>query len=97
MFQNKMRALLRPWWTVLGHTIFGVEGDIHLPLLGAQQSLGHLGHGRPLGVRSIQEAAGTRLLHDLSACVPAHATKGVVAEDDGTVFHTSICDDELAI
>ena len=77
-------------------TIFLVEVDLHLPLLRPQQSLGHLGDGQPLGVRSVQEVACARLLHDLGTCVTTHAAEAIVAEDDGAVLHPCVGDDELA-
>lgn len=78
-------------------TFFGVQAHLHSPLLGPQQSFGHLGHRRPLGVRSVQEAAGAWLLHHLGPQVAAHLTEGVIAEDDGAVLHLRVGDDELAI
>lgn len=79
------------------HTVSGVEGHLHLPLLRPQQRLGHLGHGGPPGARAVQEAAGARLLHDLATRVPAHGAEGVVAEDDGAVLHARIGNDELPV
>lgn len=78
-------------------TFLGVQAHLHPPLLGSQQSFGHLGHRRPLGVRSVQEAAGARLLHHLSPQVAAHLAEGIVAEDDGAVLHLRVGDDELSI
>lgn len=46
---------------------------------------------------SVQEAAGTRLLHHLSPGVTAHPTEGIVAEDDGAVLHLRVGDNKLAI
>lgn len=46
---------------------------------------------------SVQEAAGTRLLHHLSPGVTAHPTEGIVAEDDGAVLHLRVGDDKLSI
>ena len=48
-------------------------------------------------MRSVQEAAGTGLLHDLSTGVTTHPTEGVITEDDGTVLHLCIGDDKLTI
>lgn len=78
-------------------TIFSVEAYLHPPLLRSQQSFSHLGHGWPLGVRSIHEAAGAGLLHHLRSGVAAHPAEGVVTEDDSTVLHLRIGDDELSI
>lgn len=78
-------------------TFFGVQAHLHSPLLGSQQSFGHLGHRWPLGVWSVQEAAGARLLHHLSPQVAAHLAEGIVAEDDGAVLHLRVGDDELSI
>lgn len=79
------------------HTIFSVEANLHPPLLCSQQSFSHLGHRRPLGVRSIQKATGAGLLHHLGSGVTAHPTEGVITEDDCTVFHLRVGDDELSI
>lgn len=48
-------------------------------------------------MRPVQEAAGAGLLHNLGTRVAAHATEGVVAENNGTVFHTCVGDDELTV
>lgn len=46
---------------------------------------------------SVQEAAGTRLLHHLSPGVTTHPTEGIVAEDDGAVLHLRVGDNKLSI
>lgn len=46
---------------------------------------------------SVQEAAGTRLLHHLSPGVTAHPAEGVITEDDGAVLHLRVGDNKLSI
>lgn len=83
--------------TIKTLTVLAVVGDLHLALLGAQQRLGHLGHGVPAGALAVQEVAGARLLHDVRPGEARHLAEAVVAVDDGTVLHAGISDDELLI
>lgn len=92
--QTPLKSL---WHTVFSFpTVFAVKVDLHFPLLRPQQGLRHLSDGQSLGVRSIQEVARARLLHDLSARVTTHVAEAIVAEDDGAVLDSCIGYDELA-
>lgn len=78
-------------------TVLAVVGDLHLALLGAQESLGHLGHGVPAGELAVQEVARARPLHDIRPGEARHLAEAVVAVDDGAVLHAGIGDDEFLI
>lgn len=72
-------------------------GDLHLALLGAQQRLGHLGHGVPVGELAVQEVAGARLLHDVRPGEARHLAEAVITVDDSAVLHPGIGYDEFLI
>lgn len=78
-------------------TIFMIIGDLHFPLLWPQQRLGNLGNIMPLGLRPMEKVAGARLLHDIWPGEPSHLAEPVIAVDDGTVLHSSICNDKFFI
>ena len=72
-------------------------GDLHLALLGAQQRLGHLGHGMPVGELAVQEVASARLLHDVRPGEACHLTEAVITVDNSAVLHPGIGYDEFLI
>lgn len=72
-------------------------GDLHFPLLRAEQGLRYLCHGVPLGQLAVQEVARARLLHDVWPREARHFAEAVVAEDDGAVLHPGISYHELLI
>lgn len=78
-------------------TFFGVEEDLHLTLLGPEQSLGQLGQGVLLGAGTDQEGAGAGLLHDLCSGEAEHLAEALVAVDDPTVLHLGVGDQKPAI
>lgn len=78
-------------------TILAVVGDLHLALLRAQQRLGHLGHGVPVGELAVQEVTGARLLHDIWPGEAGHLAEAIVTVDDSAVLHPGIGYDELLI
>lgn len=78
-------------------TILAVVGDLHLALLRAQQRLGHLGDGMPVGELAVQEVTGARLLHDIWPGEAGHLAEAVITVDDSTVLHPGIGYDEFLI
>lgn len=72
-------------------------GDLHLALLRAQQSLGHLGHGMPTGELAVQEVTSARLLHDVRPGKARHLAKAIITVDDSAVLHTGIGYDEFLV
>lgn len=78
-------------------TFLIVVEDLHLALLRAQQGLRQLGQGALHGAGPHQELAGTRLLHDLRPGEAEHLAEAFVAEDDATVLHLGVGDQELAV
>lgn len=78
-------------------TFFRVVEDLHLALLGAQQSLGQLGRGALHGPGSHQELAGAGLLHDLRPREAEHLAEALIAVDDAAVLDLGVGDQELAI
>lgn len=90
-------ARLSPHAPHVGLTILAVVGDLHLALLRAQQRLGHLGDGVPVGELAVQEVTGARLLHDIWPGEAGHLAEAVVAVDDSAVLHPGIGYDEFLI
>lgn len=78
-------------------TVLAVIGDLHLALVGPQESLSHLGDGVPVGELSVEEVAGARLLHHIRPGETGHLAKAVVAVDDRAVLHPGVGYNELLI
>lgn len=78
-------------------TILAVVGDLHLPLLRAQQGLGYLGYSMARGKLAVEEVTRARLLHDVRPREARHLAERIVAKDDGAVLHTCVCYHKLLI
>ena len=72
-------------------------GDLHLALVGSEQSLGNLADGVAVGQLAVEEVTGHGPLHDVRPGEAGHLTEAIVAIDDRTVLHPGVGYHEFAV